>query len=82
MSKPPKGMARFDSATAMLMALAHTLHDKPFDDTDTSPMLNRLLLSLNCLPTRLKDWGYAVGGMAEGITELQAGELDIEGIAE
>lgn len=82
MSKPPKGIARFDSATAMLMALAHTLHDKPFDDTDTSPMLNRLLPSLNRLPTRLRDWGYAVGGKAEGITESQAGELDIEGIAE
>lgn len=82
MSKPPKGIARFDSAAAMLMALAHALHDKPFDSPSQSPMLDRLLPSLNRLPTRLKEWGYAIGGMAEGISEAQAGDLDVEGIAE
>jgi len=82
MSKPPKGIARFDSSAAMLVALANALHDRPFASPSQSPTLDRLLPSLNKLPTRLREWGYAVGGMAEGISVAQAGELDIEGIAE
>lgn len=82
MSKPPKGIARFDSAAAMLVALANALQDKPFDSPSQSPVLDRLLPSLNRLPARLREWGYAVGGMAEGISLQQASELDVEGIAE
>ena len=82
MSKPPKGIARFDSAAAMLLALANALHDRPFASPSQSPTLDRLLPSLNRLPTGLREWGYALGGMAEGITLRQAGELDVEGIAE
>ncbi|WP_312241069.1 hypothetical protein [Pantoea sp.] len=82
MNKPPKGIARFDSAAAMLVALASALHDRPFDSPSQSPALDHLLPALNKLPERLREWGYAVGGMAEGITQSRAGNLDIEGIAE
>ncbi|MGC0887278.1 hypothetical protein WKG88_11745 [Pantoea agglomerans] len=82
MSKPPRGIARFDSAAAMLLALANALHDRPFASPSQSPTLDRLLPSLKRLPTGLREWGYALGGMAEGISLRQAGELDVEGIAE
>lgn len=82
MSKPPKGIARFDSAATMLLALANALHDRPFASPGQSPMLDRLLPSLDRLPTRLREWGYAVSGLAEGISHKQASELDVEGIAE
>lgn len=51
MSKPPRGIARFDSAAAMLLALANALHDRPFASPSQSPTLDRLLPSLNRLPT-------------------------------
>ena len=54
MSKPPKGIARFDSAAAMLVALASALHDRPFDSPSQSPALDHLLPALNKLPTRLR----------------------------
>lgn len=82
MSKPPKGIARFDSAAGMLVALAAALHDRPFSSPSHSPTLDRLLPALNKLPARLREWGYAVGGMAEGVGENHAGDLDLEGIAE
>lgn len=75
MSKPPKGIARFDSAATMLLALANALHDRPFASPGQSPMLDRLLPSLDRLPTRLREWGYAVSGLAEGISHKQASEL-------
>ncbi|MDF2914932.1 MAG: hypothetical protein K0R96_3053, partial [Pantoea agglomerans] len=49
MSKPPRGIARFDSAAAMLLALANALHDRPFASPSQSPTLDRLLPSLNRL---------------------------------
>ncbi|WP_054686835.1 hypothetical protein [Pantoea stewartii] len=80
MSKPPKGIARFDSAATMLLALASALRDEPL--TRSSSMLDRLLPSLDRLPSRLREWGHAISGQADGISPKQAGELDVEGIAE
>ncbi len=80
MSKPPKGIARFDSAATMLLALTSALRDEPL--TRSSSMLDRLLPSLDRLPSRLREWGHAISGQADGISPKQAGELDVEGIAE
>lgn len=81
MSKPPKGIARFDSSAAMLVALANALHDRPFASPSQSPTLDRVLPALNLLPERVREWGYALGGMAEGLSLSQAQQLDIEAIA-
>ena len=81
MSKPPRGIARFDSSAAMVTALSNALHQRPFSSPSQSPGLDRVLPALNLLPERLREWGYAVGGMSEGITLAQAQQLDIEGIA-
>ncbi|MCG5075128.1 hypothetical protein [Paraburkholderia tagetis] len=81
MSKPPPGIARFDSAAAMAQALASALHGEPFASPSQSPMLDRLMPAINALPTRPREWAYIVGGMSEGIDPGDAGRLDIERIA-
>lgn len=80
MSKAPRGIARFDSAAAMVAALASALHQQPFSSPSQSPTLDRLLPALNRLPDTLREWGYAIGGMAEGVTLKKVQKLDVEGI--
>jgi hypothetical protein len=82
MTKPPRGIARFDSAAGMAQALAASLHGKPFDSPSQSPLLDSLMPPINRLPTRAREWVYTVGGMSEGITARQAKRLDVEGIGE
>ncbi|MFD1800947.1 hypothetical protein ACFSFZ_01850 [Mixta tenebrionis] len=81
MSKPPRGIARYDSAVAMVTALSNALHQRPFSSPSQSPTLDRVLPALNLLPDRMREWSYAVGGMTEGVTLNQLQQLDIEGIA-
>ncbi|NLP60293.1 hypothetical protein [Paraburkholderia sacchari] len=82
MSKPPPGIARFDSAAAMAQALASALRGEPFASPSQSPLLDRLMPAINALPKRQREWTYIVGGMSEGIGPGDAGRLDIERIAE
>ena len=81
MSKPPKGIARFDSSAAMVMALSNALHQRPFDSASQVSGVDRVLPALSLLPERMREWGHAMGGMAEGISLSQVQQLDIEGIA-
>ncbi|VEF11909.1 Uncharacterised protein [Pseudomonas fluorescens] len=82
MSRPPRGIARFDSAAAMVQALAAALHDKAFTSPSQSTVMDRLMLILNALPSKSRELIYAFGGMAEGIGEGQARRLDIEAVSE
>lgn len=82
MTKPPRGIARFDSAAGMVQALAACLHGERFSSPSQSPLLDSLMPPINLLPKRAREWVYTVGGMSEGITARQARRLDVEGIGE
>lgn len=81
-SKSPRGIARFDSATAMAQALALALRGQEVDSLSQSPLLDRAMPYVNLLPTRAREWVYSIGGMTEGIAKREAGRIDVEGIAE
>jgi hypothetical protein len=80
MTRPPRGIARFDSAAGMVQALASSLHGERFSSRSQSPLLDGLMPPINLLPKRPREWVYTVGGMSEGITARQARRLDVEGI--
>ncbi|MFT0167678.1 hypothetical protein ACLKMY_01420 [Paraburkholderia mimosarum] len=82
MSKPPPGIARFDSAAAMAQALASMLHGRRFSSPSQSPLLDRLMPAINAMPKRQREWAYILGGMSEGIDPHRARNLDIERIAQ
>ncbi|CAN7333070.1 hypothetical protein LJR230_001733 [Trinickia sp. LjRoot230] len=82
MTLPPRGIARFDSAAAMVQALAASLREEPVRSLSHSPMLDVLMPAINLLPANAREWIYTTGGMSEGITSEQARRLNIEGIAE
>ncbi|MGH8419591.1 MAG: hypothetical protein ACRER8_20290 [Pseudomonas sp.] len=82
MSRPPRGIARFDSAAAMVQALASALNDEPFTSPSQSPVVDKLMLLLNGMPRKSRERIYAFGGMAEGIGRRRASQLDFEAISE
>lgn len=82
MNRPPRGIARFDSAAAMAQALAASLKGEPFSSPSQSPLLDASMPAINCLPRTAREWAYAIGGMTESIGPRQARRLDIEKIAE
>ncbi|MGF6653377.1 hypothetical protein OKW34_003966 [Paraburkholderia youngii] len=81
MSSAPRGIARFDSAAAMVGALGACLHGKPFSSPSGSPLLDRSMPLINLLPRFAREWAYSIGGATEAIGERAARRLDIETIA-
>lgn len=82
MSRPPRGIARFDSAASMVQALAAALENRPFTSPSQSPLFDKVMPAINLLPNKPREWAYAIGGMSEGIGQPQAGRLDLEAIGE
>ncbi|WP_248323604.1 hypothetical protein [Caballeronia sp. Sq4a] len=82
MTRPPPGIARFDSAAGMVQALAASLHGERFTSPSQSPLFDSLMPALNQLPRRPREWAYSIGGMTEGIAPRAARKLDVEGIGE
>jgi hypothetical protein len=82
MNKPPRGIARFDSAAGMAQALAATLHGKPFVSPSQSRVQDWLMSHANRLSPRARERCYSIGGMMEGIRRRQVRKLDLERIAE
>lgn len=80
--KPPRGIARFDSAAGMTQALAAALRGEPFASPSQSPLLDAAMPAINALPRAAREWVYSIGGMTEGIGIGQARRLDVEQIAE
>jgi hypothetical protein len=77
----PRGLARFDSATAQAQALARALHGRDVLSLSGSPLLDRAMPLVNHLPRRAREWVYSIGGMTEGIAKHRARHLDVEGVA-
>jgi len=82
MSRPPRGIARFDSAAGMVQALSASLRGERYASPSQSPTLDRLMPAISWLPTRPREWAYSIGGMTEGIGARRAQRLDIEKIGE
>lgn len=82
MNRPPRGLARFDSAAGMALALADYLHGRPFTSPSQSPLLDRVMPAFNLLPRRAREWAYSIGGMTEGIDARRARHFDMERVAE
>jgi len=80
-SASPRGIARFDSATAQAHALALALHDREVASLSGSPLLDHAMPLVNLLPRRAREWVYSIGGKTEGIAARDARRLDVEGIA-
>jgi hypothetical protein len=77
----PPGIARFDSAAAMVQALAFFLNGREFDSPSQSPVLDRMMPLVNWLPKTPREWVYTVGGLTEAVSKRQAGGIDVEGIS-
>jgi len=82
MSKPPRGIARFDSAAGMVQALSASLRGERYTSPSQSPALDRLMPAIGWLPKRPREWAYSIGGMSEGISTRRAARLDVEKIGE
>ena len=80
-SASPRGIARFDSATAQAHALALALDGGEVESLSGSPLLDRAMPLVNRLPRRAREWVYSIGGMTEGIAAGGARDLDVEAIA-
>ena len=73
-------LADFDSATAMLRALASFLHGKDFPDLGLSSALRPLAVGANLLPTTLRQEAYKLGGYFEAIAPEQLERVKDEDI--
>ena len=60
-------LADFDSATAMLRALAAFLHGRDFANLGLTSALKPLVIGANLLPTRLRQEVYKLGGYFEAV---------------
>jgi hypothetical protein len=80
-TKPPRGIARFDSAAGLAQALASCLRREPFDSPSGSPLLDRLIPPSNRLPERVRDFAYALGALGEAVPRREAGLLRAGAIA-
>ncbi|HET6158582.1 MAG TPA: hypothetical protein VFE34_09575 [Dongiaceae bacterium] len=78
----PRGIARFDSAAAMVQAIASFLHGRDVASLSGSPMLDKAMPLVNRLPRRAAEWIYSVGGMTEAVDGDRIGGIDFDAIAD
>ena len=81
-ARSPPGIARFDSAAAMVKAIASFLHGHDVASLSGSPLLDRTMPAVNYVPRRIREWVYSVGGMTEAIGRAKIRELDFNHIAD
>jgi hypothetical protein len=77
----PPGIARFDSAAAMVQAIGFFLNGREFDSPSQSPLLDRMMPLVNWLPQKPREWVYSIGGMTEAVGRKHVGSIDVEGIS-
>src|SRR4051812_48016704 len=54
--RSPPGIARFDSAAAMVQAIGSCLHGRDFANLSGSPLLDRMMPMAKMLPRRALEW--------------------------
>jgi hypothetical protein len=74
-------IADFDSASAMLRALAYCLRGENFANLGLSPWLRPAVLATGALPARAREAIYAWSGWAEAIPPESIEQIDAEEIA-
>jgi hypothetical protein len=79
---PPPGIANFDSASAMLRALAHFLHGKDFPGLGQPRLLQYPASLADWLPRWLRQEVFARVGASEGVPAHAAGQVSTAAIAE
>src|SRR6266545_3108608 len=80
--RPPPGIARFDSAAAMVQAVGSFLHGRDVASLSSSQMLDKTMPLVNQLPRRAAEWIYSVGGMTEAVNGDRIGSIDFDAIAD
>lgn len=78
----PRGIAKFDSATAMALALARFLEGRDFSGLGQSRFLRMLVSRSDWLPRSLREHIFAVLGAREGVPPDQVDTVSTAAIAE
>ncbi len=82
MSKPPKFIANFDSATAMVQATARFLKGKDFPALGLSPVLKPPAAAANILPKPVREKLYIFSGWNESIPPEKIDMVEAEELAQ
>lgn len=77
---PPRYIANFDSATAMLKALANYLQGQEFPGSGMVPPVPLLGDKINTLPRKAREMIYSAGGWAEAIAPNKLGKVRSEAL--
>jgi hypothetical protein len=82
MTRKPPGIARFDSAAAMVQALGSFLNGRDAQSLSHSPLLDRAMPLINLLPRSARELAYSIGGVTEAIGERSIRGLRLDRISE
>jgi hypothetical protein len=77
----PPGLAKFDSTTGMLRALANLLHGEDFSGLGQSATLRFLVQFADRVPRQLRERLFALLGAQEGVKPARAGQVDTHAVA-
>jgi hypothetical protein len=82
MTRPPAGLAAFDSASAMVGALSHCLKGEDFPALGQQPWRQYPASMADFIPRPLRQRLFALMGASEGIPAMKAGTVSTDAIAE
>lgn len=80
--RPEKAFAGFDSAGALLLALAWALDGEPFPHLGQSPLKAVPVRASALLPRALRCWAYAVASGSEGNATSRLADIDLGAVAD
>lgn len=76
----PRGIANFDSASALMQALGQFLRGQDFPRVGASALTTPLAPVINALPRRVREAGFTWGGWREAVPPHEAGRIRSEEI--
>ncbi|MDG4765497.1 hypothetical protein O7632_15530 [Solwaraspora sp. WMMD406] len=78
---PPRFLASFDSASAMLMATAAYLRGESFPALGQSTLLKPLVKATDLLPRKAKEKAFIVSGLTEAVRAGRMKRTDVEEVS-